>query len=254
MTRTLLIIIALMFLFTIFQFVFFYRMNKDVTKIESQVDRLSEALADVTFEGAGKEPADSKNGDAQNKNHLLSVEVRLQAVLRRLDMLESRGYAIEEELDHKLGTQKSLKKKKKRRVRTRKSLADVANELDLTSGQQMDLSEAIDDLKVSLFRLVEQAQSDDSVILDRIKDTLFERAPAKKKMREIVLALASEVPPGSEQSYYHTLVEIRERAADDFEKILSTQQLKRFYAMRLGPFNIDTGYYPFLDATSATKR
>ncbi len=254
MTRTLIAVVTLVFLLVIFQFVFIYRLKRDVTKLDMRVDGVSETLADMIFEGARKGPADSTSSGTQEKNNLLSVEMRLQAVLRRLDMLESRGHAIEEELDHKLGKQTSRERKKKRLGRTKTSLAHVASELDLTVGQQIELSDALDNLKESLFRLIEQARTEDSSVMDRINDTMLERAPVKKKMREVILALASEVPPGSEQSYYHTLVEMREQAAGDFEKILTQQQLRRFYAMRLGPFNIDTGYYPFLDSTETAKK
>jgi len=124
----------------------------------------------------------------------------------------------------------------------------VAGFLGLSAGQQARVAEIIDRSKDRVLKVMETAHGDGRTLVGEVADVLSAPMTPENKLKQMQNMLFGHGPPGSEDSYFTHVMEIRVEALDAFQGTLTAEQQAKWKTMGHDLFAIRTGYSPFKSA------
>jgi hypothetical protein len=186
-------------------------------------------------------------GDGASKRQLEAMMLKLGAVSRRLDALEAgdiENLGIETLIDRKL-----LEKMPPGRGMARRfaQLDAISEKLGLSDAQKRRAAEVIDRAKTDVIDILRAEDEDGLSMSERIAEHVKEPGTRAEKTRRILTDLFDKEVPGTSDSYFSTIMGVRQNAITDFKGGLTDQQLSTFGGLGIDVFGIETGYSPFAE-------
>jgi hypothetical protein len=198
---------------------------------------------------AGAELSALKEQNAKLADRIDALQLKLRSTDRRLDSIEAgdlEDLGIDELVDQRL-SQRIVESRKKLGERRRPTVERLAEYLGLSAGQQQRVTGTIDRAKDDVWELLNEQRADGRTLVDDLSETFNSPLAPEAKKKQLLKQLFQEGPPGTEDSYFTKIMEIRSGALDDFYGILDDGQQGKFKGMGIDPFGIQTGYSPFRD-------
>lgn len=221
-----------------------------------QISRLEGQIADLSHQkdGAGSSNLDEAIARLRAQGEELDERIdvltlKMRATSRRLDSVEAGDLddlGIDDLVDQKLSEHLTERRKSLTAAR-RPSVERLGEYLTLTTGQEHRVAQVIDRAKDDVWEVLNTRREDGQTLMEGVVETLKTPLAPEVKKERLLSQLFNQGPPGSEDSYFTTIMEIRAGALDDFYTILDDGQDTKFKTMGIDPFAIQTGYSPFRD-------
>lgn len=186
-------------------------------------------------------------GDAVSKRDLEAVMLKLRAVARRLDALEAgdiEDLGIETLIDRKLLEKMPPGGPGGRRAA---KLDTVGEKLGLSDAQKKRAAEVLDRAKTDVLDILRARDDDGLTMSERLAARLKEPGSRAEKTRKVLTDMFDNSVPGTDNSYFTAIMDVRRNAITDFNSGLSAEQLSAFEGLGIDVFGIETGYSPFAE-------
>jgi hypothetical protein len=195
-------------------------------EIEGEVEQLR--LASLASSGKLKK-LDSKVGEGED------IEGRISEMFPELEALIERKVASE--VDSHKGPAIPLYP----------SIQELSDTLGLNQYQKQKTADLINQAKYEAFEVVSLPREDGTSLMDEFSQAILHSdEPRKEGMRVLMKLLVDDVP-GSDQSYFDRLMQIRRQALDEAGASMSPEQAENLGSMKINVFGVDTGYNPITD-------
>lgn len=218
-----------------------HRLEERVEGLE-QLGRDSAKAAREGAEAAG--PMERRLEDLDD--HLSSLGLKLRANGKRLDALEAGDLGdlgIDELIDQKLV--ETINKARYGPLGKAPDVEKLGDYLELTERQKQRITSLLDESKERVYDIMAREMGDDGNMMDRMLETMNGSGDREQKTKKILSDLFETTVPGTDESYFTTLMDIRTKAMSDFQGTLTGEQLKNFEGSGAKIFGIRTGYHPF---------
>jgi len=230
--------------------------SERIAHLDDQVVEL--AYPDGAFQSAAKKIGRVDESIASLEEENRAIRDRLDALLlklrangKRLDDLEAGDLAdlgLEELIDKRLGEKIIEGRTRALKSRIRTPVDKLGEQLDLTERQKKQITTALDRAKEEVYEVMTAERDDGGSLMQDMVDILRGPDRPRRKKRKILGRLFNGSAPGSDQSYFTDIMEIRAEAADSFQNALNDEQLGAFKKSGMSIFGIQTGYTPFTDS------
>lgn len=211
-----------------------------------KLDGLADAMR-AKDELAAAAQSSSDAGDATSKRDLEVAMMRLRALSRRLDALEAgdiEDLGIETLIDRKLLEKMPPGGPGGRRAA---KLDTVGEKLGLSEAQKKRAAEVLDRAKTDVLDILSARDDDGLTMSQRIAEDLKGPGSRAEKTRKLLTDMFDRSVPGTDDSYFTAIMNIRRNAISDFNSGLTGQQLSAFEGLGIDVFGIETGYSPFAE-------
>lgn len=219
-----------------------------IARLQDRVDDLSsseKAGSARDEKAAGAEEALTERLEDIDDN-ISSLSLKLRANGKRLDALEAGDLGdlgIDELIDQKLV--ETIDRARYGPLGKQPDMDKLGDYLQLTERQKTQLTDLLDKSKEQVYDIMARDMGDGKDMMDSMLDTMNGDGSRDDKMRKILSDMFETTVPGSDESYFSTLMDIRTRAMSDFQGTLTREQLTAFEGSGTGIFGIKTGYHPF---------
>ena len=186
------------------------------------------------------------------------VAARAAALEERLASLErtaasgggSGSGTSEEELDAAVAKKvdEKLAGKKKEGIfgdDKKRPIADISKELGLTELQEDQMVQAIDTSQRGMFGVITTPRNDGTNLVDDIVKALQDPEDPQGKAQAVFMKLFTDKIPGTEETYLARIMTEKKTLSEEFRKILTPDQMKKYERLGQDPHEIQTGYDPF---------
>ncbi len=230
-------------------------------KAGSRLEHLEARIADLSHpDGAARSAAErvfelSERLDAmqQSRAELIdridAVLLKMRANSKRLDAIEAgdlEDLGIEDLVDRKLieTVQRARMGKNKGK---RPPVEQLAQYLELTPAQQQRIRDLIDGAKDDLLELMRAERRDGGTLGSDLAEVMRTKAGPEAKRKAVMSELFGKSPPGTNESYFTRIMDMRAESLDEFYEALDDSQYEKFRSLGIDPFAVQTGYSPFRD-------
>ena len=229
-----------------------------VGQIRSRLDRLEDEVLDLAHpDGATRSAATRmKKMSAEMADiteRLKSLDDRIGAILlkaransRRLDSLEAGdlsdlglGALINRKLTGGADGVGPLGPS------TGRDIDSIGDKIQLTDLQRRRVTNLMDKAKEDVLNVLSAARQEDPELVEYIGNALNSGEDIKSIANQLLPKLFNNNVPGTDESYFSALLDIRQNATAGFKDILSADQFDAFGKLELDIFGIGTGYSPF---------
>jgi hypothetical protein len=224
--------------------------RRRIDRLEGRVNDLLDARGAAG--GGGADAAASldelKRADEDLGRRIDTLLLRTVSNTKRLDSVEAGNLdelGLEEFVEQKIGQTLG---QGQRLASRRPEIDRVAEYLGLSDRQRTRIADIIDRSKDEVWKLMQDARADGSNLSASLAEALNAPTSPEQKKKAMADQLFNHGPPGSADSYFTHMMEIRTGALDDFQGTLTAEQQARWKGMGLDPFAIQTGYTPFKKA------
>jgi hypothetical protein len=223
--------------------------GRRIERLEGRVDGL------LAEDGNPRDPGDIatrldelRAADEALGRRVDALLLRTTANTRRLDSIAAGDLGglgldafVAQKVDETLGKPRPM-------ADNRPELDRVAEYLGLSDHQRRQVADIIDRSKDDVWRMMHERRPDGSDLAGNVTEILNTPMAPDKKLKAMTEGLFQHGPPGSEDSYFTHMMEIRTRALDDFGQTLTDDQRARWKGMGFDLFSIQTGHSPFKQA------
>ncbi|MFO8071452.1 MAG: Spy/CpxP family protein refolding chaperone [Polyangia bacterium] len=207
-----------------------------------RVSELSERLAEM------------KKSRSELIDRIDAVLLKMRANSRRLDAIEAgdlEDLGIEELVDRKL-VETVQRARMGKGNRKRPPVEQLAQYLELTPAQQQRIRDTIDAAKDDLLELMRAERRDGSTLGSDLAAVMRSKADPEAKRKAVMSELFGKSPPGTNESYFTRIMDLRAESLDEFYQVLDDSQYEKFRSLGVDPFAVQTGYSPFRDLAEGT--
>jgi len=127
----------------------------------------------------------------------------------------------------------------------KRPLADVSKDLGLTPEQEDQMADLINTSQRTVFGILITPRNDGTNILDDFVDAMRDPEHMEEKGKAILLKVFTEKIPGTDEAYLSRIMLEKHSLNEEFRKILSEDQMKKYERLGQDPHDIQTGYDPF---------
>lgn len=225
------------------------RLTLALDRLEERATATRNALEELTATVAARDEAPdtmlpSGSGDVQ-KADLETLMLKLRAVSRRLDALEAgdiEDLGIASLIDRKLGESAA---KGLPLGQGFAKMDDIGSKLQMSEAQKKRATDIIDRARAEIVDILHTRDASGRTMAERIALRLKEPGSRANKTENIVSDMFDSNVPGTDESYFTALMNVRQGAIEQFQGSLSQEQLDAFGGMGVDVFAIETGYSPF---------
>ncbi|MDD5305813.1 MAG: hypothetical protein PHU25_00690 [Deltaproteobacteria bacterium] len=205
----------------------------------SLTQRLADIESDLTALKGAREACEDK---------LAAVNARLTGLLGHMAGNgdgAAQAESIEALIDERLQQRTAMGPGGQRRWKP--TLEELAERLQLTDRQRVQLGEVIDRSKDDIYNLLATQRADGTSVLDEVIAAVKDPTNLRKKGRRLLSEINTQKVPGADQTYLAALVDIQARAADTIQSSMSKNQIEAMRGMNVNLWGVNTGYTPFAD-------
>ncbi len=127
----------------------------------------------------------------------------------------------------------------------KRPLADISKDLALTELQEDQMAEAINASQKLCFGIITTPRNDGTNVLDDIVVAMQDPEHAEEKVKAAFMQIFTAKIPGSDETYLGRIMKEKQVLQEDFKKILTEDQMKKFTRLGQDPHEIQTGYDPY---------
>jgi len=221
--------------------------SDEMKRLEDRVEELERLQRDFAAAADGEiEAGPVAKRLEELDDHMSSLALKLRANGKRLDALEAGDLGdlgIDELIDQKLV--ESIDKARYGPLGKAPDMDKLGDYLELTERQKQRITSLLDESKESVYDIMAREMGDGGNMMDKMLETMNGPGDREQKTRKMLSDLFETTVPGTDESYFTTLMDIRTRAMSDFQGTLTGEQLRSFEGTGAGVFGIRTGYHPF---------
>ena len=126
-----------------------------------------------------------------------------------------------------------------------RDIDSIGDKIQLTDLQRRRVANLMDKAKEDVMDVLTAARQEDPELVEYIGNVMRSGEDIKNVANQLLPKLFNNNVPGTDESYFSALLDIRQNAAADFENILSADQLDAFGKLEIDIFGIGTGFSPF---------
>ena len=126
-----------------------------------------------------------------------------------------------------------------------RDIDSIGDKIQLTDLQRRRVANLMDRAKEDVMDVLTAARQEDPELVEYIGNVMRSGEDIKNVANQLLPKLFNNNVPGTDESYFSALLDIRQNATADFGNILSADQLDAFGKLEIDIFGIGTGYSPF---------
>jgi hypothetical protein len=193
-------------------------------ELSDDVDRLR-----VRYLSSAKSPTKASSGDAAG------IEAGLTSMFPNIEAL------VDQKVSEKL-------KSKEGDVHPKFiSMDELSEKLTLNQYQKQQVSDIFNRAKYEAFEVVSTPRSDGSSILEELKDAMLNSSQPRKDGTKVLLKLMVDDIPGTNETYFSRLTQIREDAISESSTAMNADQYESLKNLGVNVYAVQTGYNPLAD-------
>jgi len=127
----------------------------------------------------------------------------------------------------------------------KRPLTEISKDLELTEPQEDQMAAAIDASQKKVFDLITTPRNDGTNLLDDLAEALKDPEHAQEKAQAVFLQLFTAKIPGSDETYLAKIMTEKVALNEEFRKVLTPEQMKKYERLGQDPHEIQTGYDPY---------
>ena len=128
---------------------------------------------------------------------------------------------------------------------TGRDIDSIGDKIQLTDLQRRRIANLMNKAKEDVMSVLTAARQEDPELVEYIGKVMRSGEDIKSIANQLLPKLFNNNVPGTDESYFSTLLDIRQNATVDFRDILSADQFDTFGKLGIDIFGIGTGYSPF---------
>jgi Spy/CpxP family protein refolding chaperone len=175
-----------------------------------------------------------------------ALVLKLRANSKRLDRLEAGDLGdlgIDALIDRKLD--ETIAMRAGAGLGRRPDMEALGDRLGLDGRQRQQITSLLDKAKARVYDVMAADMGDGRDMMDSMLETMRGKGSREDKTRKVLSDMFNQNVPGSDDSYFSTLMDIRTSSVSGFQQILTPEQLASFKSLNIDFFGIQTGYSPF---------
>lgn len=127
------------------------------------------------------------------------------------------------------------------------SMDELSEKLTLNQYQKQQVSDIFNRAKYEAFEVVSTPRSDGSSILEELKDAMLNSSQPRKDGTKVLLKLMVDDIPGTNETYFSRLTQIREDAISESSTAMDADQYESLKNLGVNVYAVQTGYNPLAD-------